>query len=71
MPENWGPLVTNKLQFGTEVALFSQDQWKEIGKENWDYNIFHLSSMTCITTIINRDNSERREGSRQQATGKL
>ena len=70
MPENWGPLVTNKLQFGTEVALFSQDQWKEIG-ENCEYNMFHLSSMTCITRIINRDNSERREGSRQQATGKL
>ena len=33
LPENWGPLVTNRLQFGTEVALFSQDQWKEIGKE--------------------------------------
>ena len=32
LPENWGPLVTNRLQFGTEVALFSQDQWKEIGK---------------------------------------
>ena len=32
LPENWGPLVTNKLQFGTEVALFSQDQWNDIGK---------------------------------------
>ena len=30
IPENWGPLVTKKLQFGTEIALFSQDQFNEI-----------------------------------------
>ena len=30
MPDNYGPLVSKKLQFGTEVALFSQDQWKDI-----------------------------------------
>ena len=29
-PENWGPLVTKRLQFGTDVALFSKDQWEEI-----------------------------------------
>ena len=33
IPENWGPLVTKKLQFGTEIALFSQDQFNEISKQ--------------------------------------
>ena len=30
IPENWGPLVTKKLQFNTDIALFNQDQWNEI-----------------------------------------
>ena len=31
-PQNWGPLVSKKLQFGTDVALFSKDQWGDIGE---------------------------------------
>ena len=45
LPENWGPLVTNKLQFGTEVALFSQDQWKDIGKAQRTHAKYQLVNL--------------------------
>ena len=48
LPENWGPLVTNRLQFGTEVALFSQDQWKEIGKTKEAKRIEWFASLLRI-----------------------
>ena len=72
IPENWGPLVTKKLQFGTEIALFSQDQFNEISMKIKTF-IFIFSTFILFleSTLKAEDNDTSSKEALQEKSKQL